>query len=109
MDFKDEVTVVIPAKNEAQSIVTVIEAVKAFAKEVIVVDGHSQDDTSPKSSAAGARVICDHERGKGDAIRCVISEIKTKVTVFIDADGSHQCDDIPKLVSPILEGRCEHV
>ena len=50
---------------------------------------------------AGAKVLKDGGRGKGDAIRIAIPHITTPVTVFIDADGSHDPRDIPRLVAPI--------
>ena len=40
-----KVTVVIPTKNEEQNLPEVIEAVRPFADEILVVDGHSTDRT----------------------------------------------------------------
>jgi len=57
----------------------------------------------------GARVIFDHQKGKGEAIRTVIPHLKRDITVFIDADGSHCPDDIPALLKPILENKADHV
>jgi glycosyltransferase involved in cell wall biosynthesis len=106
---KEKVTVVIPARNEVQSIGDVIRGALKHSARVLVVDGHSTDGTADAARAAGADVILDRTRGKGDAIRCSIAHIATPVAVFMDADGSHDPDDIPKLVAPILEGDAEHV
>ena len=57
----------------------------------------------------GATVLADGGRGKGEALRRAISHIPTPITVFLDADGSHDPEDIPLLVEPILEGRADHV
>ena len=57
----------------------------------------------------GARVMADASRGKGRAIRQAIPHIRTPVTVFLDADGSHDPEDIPLLVQPILAGDADHV
>jgi glycosyltransferase involved in cell wall biosynthesis len=54
-------------------------------------------------------VVSDRGRGKGEAIRRAILEITTPITVFIDADGSHVPEDIPRLVGPIREGGADHV
>ena len=104
-----KVTAVIPARNEAASIREVIEETLPYVAEVLVVDGHSADETAALARSAGARVILDRGRGKGDAIRCAIAEIRTEVTVFMDADGSHRASDIPRLVDPILRGEADHV
>ena len=105
----NSVTVVIPAKNEGVTIGPLIERVKKYCKEIIVVDGHSNDETFEIAEKHGAKVIKDRKRGKGDAIRCSIKHVETEITVFIDADGSHDPNDIPKLIRPILEGKFDHV
>lgn len=104
-----DVTVVIPAKNEAASIRAVIDACRPHCGRVLVVDGHSTDATREEAQAAGAHVILDGGRGKGDAIRRAIPEVTTPFVVFIDADGSHDPADIPRLVEPLVDGRADHV
>lgn len=106
---KEVVTIVIPTLNEEQNLLTIIEKCKEYCSEIIVVDGHSTDNTVKIAEEAGARIIFDHKKGKGDAIRTCIPYISREITVFIDADGSHDPDDIPKLVQPILEDRADHV
>ena len=104
-----DTTIVIPAKDEAPTIGSIVERCRLFARDVIVVDGHSTDDTIRFALGAGARVLSDHGRGKGDAIRTAIADIATPITVFIDADGSHDPADIPRLTAPIRDGRADHV
>ena len=74
-----------------------------------MVDGHSQDRTREVSEEHGARVILDNKKGKGEAIRHVIGFVGGDIIVFIDADGSHDPNDIPKLVEPIASGEADHV
>lgn len=104
-----KVTIVIPAKNEASTIQEVIEGIRAYADEILVVDGHSTDDTRKVALELGARVELDHGRGKGDAVRTAIEKAKGEVLVFIDADGSHEPSDIPKLIAPILRDEADLV
>lgn len=99
------ISVIIPAKNESVTIKDIIVGVKPYADELLVIDGHSTDDTREVSERLGARVVLDHGKGKGDGIRVAIGEAKGDILVFIDADGSHDPNDIPKLVQPILEGK----
>lgn len=107
--MKDKITVVIPALNEELGLLPIIEQCKKYCSELIVVDGHSIDNTVEIAKKAGAKVVYDNKKGKGDAIRTCISHISREITVFIDADGSHDPDDIPKLVQPILEDKADHV
>ena len=109
MHARADVTVVIAALNEAPTIADVVSRCRPYASEVIVVDGHSADGTPRLAAAAGASVLTDNRKGKGDAIRVAIPRVTSPVTVFIDADGSHDPDDIPKLVLPIASGAADHV
>jgi dolichol-phosphate mannosyltransferase len=54
-------------------------------------------------------VISDPGRGKGLAIRLAVSHIETDLTVLMDADGSHDTKDIPRLIEPIRRGEADHV
>ena len=102
-------SVVIPALNEEDTIARIILECKPYADEIIVVDGHSQDRTREVSAEQGAKVILDNKKGKGEAIRHVIDFVSGDIIVFIDADGSHDPKDIPKLVAPIEKGEADHV
>jgi len=103
------VTVVIPAKDEEGLIGEIVDAVKPYADEVLVVDGHSQDRTRDIAIAHGARVIRDAGHGKGEALRLAMREAASEIVVFIDADGSHDPGDIPRLVAPIRAGDADLV
>jgi len=63
------VTVVIPAKDEEGLIGEIVDSVRPFGDEVLVVDGHSRDRTRAIAIEHGAKVIQDNGRGKGEAMR----------------------------------------
>ncbi len=109
MPERGRITVLIPAKNEAATITEVVRGARVHAEDILVADGGSTDGTGTLAVEAGARIVQDPGRGKGRAIRAALPHLKGEVTVFMDADGSHDPADIPKLVAPILEGRAEHV
>jgi dolichol-phosphate hexosyltransferase len=103
------VTVVIPAKDEEGILGSIIDDVRPHADEVLVVDGRSRDRSAEIARSRGARVIVDNGRGKGEALRLAIAAATTGIVVFIDADGSHEPADIPRLVEPIREERADLV
>lgn len=103
------VTVVIPTKNEEGLIGDIIEAVRPYGDEILVVDGHSRDRTRDIAIEHRARVVLDHGKGKGEALRLSMVEAKGDILVFIDADGSHDHRDIPALVAPIKAGEADMV
>jgi dolichol-phosphate mannosyltransferase len=95
------VTVVVPTKDEEGLIGDIVDEVRPYADEVLVVDGHSRDRTREIAAAHGARVVLDGGKGKGEALRLALREAAGEIVVFIDADGSHESRDIPRLVEPI--------
>jgi dolichol-phosphate mannosyltransferase len=108
-ELRRAVAAVICTLNEEATLPDVIRAVKPYVDEVVVMDGHSTDRTRELAAEEGARVELDSGRGKGAAIRQAIDTADTDVLVFVDADGSHVPEDIPKLVKPIREGRADLV
>ncbi len=108
-EISKALTIVIPALNEETTVRNVITGCLRHSTDIMVIDGHSLDKTEEIARLSGADVILDNRKGKGDAIRCAIPHIHRPVTVFIDADGSHDPDDIPDLVRPILDDRADHV
>jgi dolichol-phosphate mannosyltransferase len=103
------ISVVIPARNEAQSIGDVIEKTLPHCDEVVVVDGHSTDRTAQIAKSYGVLVVKDNKKGKGDAIRVGTASARYPIIVFMDADGSHDPADIPRLVEPIEQGKADLV
>jgi dolichol-phosphate mannosyltransferase len=103
------VTAVIPTRDEEGGIAEIIQSVRPFADEMLVVDGHSRDRTRDIAIEQGARVILDRGHGKGDALRLALDEATGDIVVFIDADGSHDPTDIPAMVAPIKAGQADMV
>lgn len=104
-----KVSVIITAKNEEYTIGDVINNCRPFANEIIVVDGKSYDRTKEISLNSGAKVVTDHGKGKGDGIKTGIKEAAGDILVFMDADGSHEPKDIPRLIEPILRNEADMV
>jgi glycosyltransferase involved in cell wall biosynthesis len=100
---------VIMTRNEEGNIADIIRSTKPFVDVIYVVDGHSTDRTRDIAESEGAKILLDNGKGKGDGIRTAIKKIDSDILVFIDADGSHDPQDIPKLVAPIKEGRADMV
>lgn len=107
MQNQDEISLVISARNEAQNIRNVLLGVKPYAKTILVMDGHSTDQTREISLAEGVRVELDPGRGKGSAIRAALTLVDSPVIVFMDSDGSHDPSDIPRLAKPVLSGELD--
>jgi glycosyltransferase involved in cell wall biosynthesis len=100
------VSVVIPARNEARSLPHVLKALPAGLHEVIVVDGHSVDDTIEVALRVrpGVKIVQQTRRGKGNALACGFAELTGDIVVMLDADGSADPDEIPAFVAALAAG-----
>lgn len=101
------VSVVIPAKNESVALKPLIHGLKSISgvSEIIVVDDGSTDDTAQVSAEAGAIVVKHpYSKGNGAAIKSGARAATGDILVFMDGDGQHRAEDIPRLLAKLAEG-----
>ena len=99
-----DVVTVILAKDEERTIGDAVAGALRHCPRVVVMDGHSRDRTAEVARQQGAEVHLDPGLGKGAAIRASLELVSETVVTFMDADGSHDPADIPRLAAPVLEG-----
>jgi glycosyltransferase involved in cell wall biosynthesis len=98
-----KVSVVIPTLNEGKNLSKVLKDIPKSVDEVIVVDGHSTDNTIEVAKKFGAKVFYDNV-GKGSALRKGIEEAKGDIVITMDADCSHKSSEIGLLTEGIKAG-----
>jgi glycosyltransferase involved in cell wall biosynthesis len=100
------VSVVIPAMNEERNIAWVLERVPPYVDEVLLVDGHSTDDTVPvaRQVRPDVRVVPQRGCGKGAAMRTGFEAAVGDYVVVLDADGSMDPGEIDYYVAALDEG-----
>src|SRR5919109_3462362 len=100
------VSVIIPARNEAANLPHVFGTLPPWIDEIILVDGHSVDDTVAVTRAVcpTAKVITQPGRGKGDALQAGFAAATGEILVTIDADGSTDGTEIVRFVSALVAG-----
>lgn len=104
-----EFCIIIPTKNEQDTIGPILDAAMALTPHLLVVDSHSQDETLAEVQKRGVRHVFDNQKGKGDALRVGVRNSEHEFIVFVDADGSHELADIPKLLQPLYENTADLV
>jgi glycosyltransferase involved in cell wall biosynthesis len=100
------VSVVIPTLNEARNLPHVFARMPPNTHEVIVVDGHSVDDTLAvaREMRPDVRIVMQTRKGKGNALACGFAAATGDVIAMIDADGSADPGEIPRFVRALLDG-----
>jgi glycosyltransferase involved in cell wall biosynthesis len=102
-----QISLVLPAKNEAEGLRRTLPGVRALLPDaqILVVDDGSTDDTAAVASEHGAGVLrSPYSMGNGASIKRGARAAEGDVIVFMDADGQHSIDLIPRLLKRLDEG-----
>ncbi|HWE10038.1 MAG TPA: glycosyltransferase family 2 protein [Solirubrobacteraceae bacterium] len=100
------VSVVIAAMNEAENLPYVLGRLPDGLHELILVDGHSVDDTVSvaQSLCPHVRIVTQTGRGKGNALADGFAICTGDIIVALDADGSTDAAEIPRFVAALTNG-----
>ena len=98
-----DVTVVLPCLNEASSLPGVLAAMPAGYR-ALVVDNNSTDGTAEVARRHGAEVIAEPRAGYGSAVHAGLAAATAPVVAVLDADGSLDPRDLPRLVDELDRG-----
>ncbi|WP_258103757.1 glycosyltransferase family 2 protein [Marinoscillum sp. MHG1-6] len=110
-----DIRVIIPAFNEQNAVGLVIDEIpKDWVNEIIVVDNGSTDNTYETAFSRGATALRESRKGYGQACLRGLEYIETSnstpdIIVFIDGDHSDYPEQLPQLVTPIIEGKADLV
>ena len=102
-----KISIVLPAKNESAAIGQTLAQIQQLqlAHEIIVVNDGSTDQTKQVAESAGAKVVTHpYSKGNGAAIKTGARTATGDIIVFMDADGQHDPQDIPRLIEKIEQG-----
>jgi glycosyltransferase involved in cell wall biosynthesis len=100
------VSVIIPARNEAANLPHVFATLPPWVDEIVLVDGHSVDDTVAVTRALcpEAKIVAQNGHGKGDALMAGFAAADGDILVTIDADGSTDGAEIVHFVGALVAG-----
>src|SRR3989344_316418 len=103
--MKKTVSVIACNMNEEGSIKQVLESIpKDVVDEVIVVDGASKDKSPEIARKLGFKVIHQEGRGRGNAFRTGLKNVKGHYVIMLSTDGNERSGDIKKIVEKLNEG-----
>jgi len=105
MKINKNVTIVIPAHNEEDSLPKLLPRLIKNGYNLILVDDGSTDKTYEIAKKFCEVVRNKSRYGKGYALRRGFKEVNTQFIVMMDADMSHKPSDIQKLITPLLKNK----
>jgi glycosyltransferase involved in cell wall biosynthesis len=99
------VSVVVPVRNEARNLEVVLPRLPAV-HQIIIVDGHSVDDSveTARRARPDAQVVTQTRSGKGNALACGFARVTGDVVVMFDGDDSADPEEIPAFVKALVAG-----
>lgn len=99
-------TIILPVKNEEESITQTINTIKDVCDNLIlVIDGHSKDDTTFYAGQFdGVEIIYDKREGKGAALRQAFDHCAPDDVVFVDVDNTYEVHRIKEFVDALDDG-----
>ena len=110
------VSFLVPAYNEASTIVELLDLVAALDldQQIVVVDDGSTDGTADLVERWGAArndvvLVRQRNQGKGSAVRAAIPHADGEICVIQDADLEYDPADVPALIEPIERGSADVV
>ena len=98
-----DLSIVIPVFNEAGNLAALLARLRGLdlgKSEIIIVDDGSTDGSADIAIKAGANVVRHpYNIGNGAAIKSGIRAARGTRLIFMDGDGQHRPEDIPKLIA----------
>jgi glycosyltransferase involved in cell wall biosynthesis len=103
--------VLIPCHNEEQSVSSVVSGFRQALPEatIYVCDNQSTDSTSERAIEAGAIVLREPRRGKGNAVRRMFADIDADVYVMVDGDGTYHAPSARMMVDLLINNNLDMV
>ncbi|MDR1375812.1 MAG: glycosyltransferase [Holosporaceae bacterium] len=106
-----KVAVLIPCYNESSTIASVVGS---FSKQlpnatIYVYDNDSEDGSAEIAKKAGAIVMSEQNRGKGNVVRKMFSEIDADIYIIADGDSTYAPEDAPKMINLLINEKVDMV
>lgn len=100
------ISVVLPVLNEAENLYYVLPYLPSIVTEVILVDGHSNDETITVAQqlCPQIKVIAQTRKGKGNALKEGFAACTGDIIIMLDGDSSTDPLEIPRFVEALQQG-----
>ena len=93
----DNLTLVIPAKNEKESLPKVLEELKSFNLKILIVLEREDEETIECAKKYNCKILYQSGKGYGDALIFGINSVETELFCIFNADGSFDPKELSKM------------
>ena len=104
-----DLTLVIPAKTEKESLPRVLEELKSFDLKILIVLEESDKDTINSISDFDCRLVFQKNKGYGDALIMGINEVTTKYFCIFNADGSFNPNELRSMYKNLTSSKIDFI
>ncbi len=101
-----KIIILLPALNEEKNISDVLKGIpvaeienRGYKPQIVVVDGHSEDQTVAVAKQNGAICLKQPGKGKGDAVKYALRQVRGEFLFMLDADNTYP----PDYIIPMLD------
>ena len=96
-----DLTLVIPAKNESESLPSVLKELKKFKVKILIVLEKKDLNTINSIKKFNCKILYQKDKGYGDALILGIKNVKTKYFCIFNADGSFDPRELKRMYKKI--------
>jgi glycosyltransferase involved in cell wall biosynthesis len=106
-----EVAVLVPCFNEELTVAKVVEDFRASlpGAKIYVYDNASTDGTAAVARAAGAQVLREKKRGKGNVVLRMFEQVDADYYLMVDGDDTYPAERAKDLLEPLLANEADMV
>ncbi len=105
----DNLTLVIPAKNEKESLPEVLEELKNYNLEILIVLEKEDKETIEAAKNYNCKMLYQNGKGYGDALIFGINSVKTELFCIFNADGSFDPKELIKMIEKMNDDKADFV
>ena len=108
-----DLTILMPCLNEEENIAYSVDQAQSYLQsrhltgEILVVDNDSTDKSAAIATAHGARVISEHQRGYGRALRTGLEKAEGRVIIFGDCDSTYDFSNLDPIYQPLADNKVD--
>ena len=105
----NNLTLLIPAKNEKESLPKVLDELKTYNIKILIVLEREDKETIESTKNYNCEILYQNGKGYGDALINGINSVKTELFCVFNADGSFNPKELIKMFEQLNDNKADFV